>query len=313
MTISKEKKDVDPKAGDKFITSPTNRRYRRRALLVGVRKFWNPDWELQGPENDVKNVYETLRINGFPRTGIKILINQKATFDNILKGIKWLTDGGEPGDVAFHYHSGHGTEVKDINGDEPNGYDQAIVCHDSDWDNGKMLVDDILFKAYSQDAPKDMLIETFFDTCYSGTATRSLSNRIAYRQRYLPPPFDIKGAILATPPSEAVVTTPGKKMLYDSQQENVHWSACTHNQVSYEDTIEGIAQGVGTYAWCKIFRKQEGNISREFLYEKANGMIYNELQYPQTMTLDVGRRKELLNRFPVRRVTEDTYEEVIHK
>ena len=196
----------------------TNPKYRRRALLVGCRKFWNPDWELQGPENDVKNVYQTLRINGFPRTGIKILLNEKATFDNIMKGIHWLLDGGEPGDVAFHYHSGHGTEITDTSGDEPKGYDQAIIAYDSDWDNGKMIVDDILYKEYSKNAVKGMLSETFFDTCYSGTGTRfappqskSSDSFIAKisskRQRYVPPPFEHKSMILATPPSEAKVNT----------------------------------------------------------------------------------------------------------
>lgn len=301
----------------------TNPKYRRRALLVGCRKFWNPDWELQGPENDVKNVYQTLRINGFPRTGIKTLLNEKATFDNIMKGIHWLLDGGEPGDVAFHYHSGHGTEITDTSGDEPNRYDQAIIAYDSDWDNGKMIIDDILYKEYSQNAVKGMLSETFFDTCYSGTATRFVpsltqSNNSSdgfiakissKRQRYIPPPYEHKSMILATPPSEAKVNTP-MKALTESDQENVHWSACRPDQVSYEDWINDGVYGIGTYAWCKIMNKQEGNIPRNFLYEKTNEMIYSELQYPQTPTLEVGRRKELLNTFPIRRLTEDEPSEI---
>lgn len=69
--------------------------------------------------------------------------------------------------VVIHY-SGHGSQVRDTNGDEEDGMDE-VICP-SDYPSHGMLKDDIIcyllagFPAYTK-------VLTIFDSCHSGTIT----------------------------------------------------------------------------------------------------------------------------------------------
>ena len=75
----------------------------------------------------------------------RLLLDREATHDNIKRAItEWLSQAPEEATVLIYY-SGHGSRIKDQNGDEQDGYDETIVP----WDYGrnkKFVVDDELHR-----------------------------------------------------------------------------------------------------------------------------------------------------------------------
>ena len=51
--------------------------------------------------------------------------------------------GAQPGDAFFFHFSGHGSRVKDTDGDEADGWDETICP--VDYDRAGMIVDDVRF------------------------------------------------------------------------------------------------------------------------------------------------------------------------
>ena len=45
----------------------------------------------------------------------------------MLNGMKQLISGAKPGDIVVIQYAGHGTQVKDLDGDETDGQDEALV------------------------------------------------------------------------------------------------------------------------------------------------------------------------------------------
>ena len=91
----------------------------KRALLVGINKYAAPGCNLSGCVNDVWDMYELLTKDfGFNPDNVRVVVDERATFKNILERLQWLIKSSEAGDEAVYYHSGHGSQVRDRNGDE---------------------------------------------------------------------------------------------------------------------------------------------------------------------------------------------------
>ncbi|KAJ1523079.1 Ca(2+)-dependent cysteine protease, partial [Nowakowskiella sp. JEL0078] len=104
----------------------------KKALFVGINYFGS-DSELKGCINDVKNVKAFIISRyGFrddPNLMLTLTDDQqpwqfKPTRANIIAGINWLVQGVRPGDSLFFHFSGHGSQQKDMDGDEDDGYDE---------------------------------------------------------------------------------------------------------------------------------------------------------------------------------------------
>src|SRR5690606_15671705 len=101
-------------------------------------------------------------------------------------------NGTEPGDRVYFYFSGHGLQVKDQNGDEEDGLDEAlstydIAAADSDWTN--VILDDEIDEMLAR--LKDRAVSIVIDACHSGTISRSLSSNVGEAMesaRFLPRP-----------------------------------------------------------------------------------------------------------------------------
>ena len=101
----------------------------------------------------------------------RILVNREVTHDGAKKAItEWLSQAPENATVLVFY-SGHGSRVKDKNGDEADGYDETIVP----WDYGtrqRYIIDDELRKWLSSVKAKRVVL--IFDSCHSGTMERAV-------------------------------------------------------------------------------------------------------------------------------------------
>lgn len=99
----------------------------KRALLVGVGDYGNVERDLPGIPTDIINMRQALQYMGYKRADIRILLNEQATARAILREMnEWLV-----GEDDLLYFSGHGTQVPDQNGDEPDGLDEVLMPHDA--------------------------------------------------------------------------------------------------------------------------------------------------------------------------------------
>ena len=157
---------------------------RKRAFMVGISKYdtaltgyqWN---NIHGVE-DVNLISPILKNQRFITT---TLLDDQATFDNIISQIAKFTNKTRKGDIVYLHFSAHGQPVEDLNGDEEDGWDESIVPIDAykiykkDFYEGqKHLTDDLLnkyvMKLREKIGPSGFLY-VVIDACHAGTTSRT--------------------------------------------------------------------------------------------------------------------------------------------
>ena len=160
-----------------------------RALLVGIGQFQSPAiTRLPGIGTDIQIMRRNARLLGFTDANIKILEDQQATLAAVESAFKsWLIDGVGPQDRVLFYFSGHGSNVQDLNGDEADSvdealllYDTAFVPHHGEVQPVNVLLDDHLGALLRSIPSRNVLV--LLDACHSGTATRTFGDLTAPRK-----------------------------------------------------------------------------------------------------------------------------------
>ncbi|MBO9541577.1 caspase family protein [bacterium] len=147
----------------------------KRAFLVGINDYMMQGADLRGCVNDIKNVQANmLSAEGFKANDTTVLLDQQATRENILAGLKAAVAATKKGDFLYFHYSGHGAQVRDTNGDEPDGMDEILCPTDlASGPNGfkNAILDDELQSILGQlPAGASMLFVS--DSCNSGTVDR---------------------------------------------------------------------------------------------------------------------------------------------
>lgn len=137
---------------------------RRRALCVGINAY--PSAPLQGCVADCKAWADVLNGLGFD---VISLSNAAATLVALRRELANLVDSARPGDALVFQYAGHGSQVPDDDGDEGDGYDEALVP--VDYQSAGYLIDDDLY-AITQRLPANSSLTLFMDCCHSGTNSR---------------------------------------------------------------------------------------------------------------------------------------------
>lgn len=140
---------------------------------VDPEKYKGEYRQLRNAENDSLYYYGLAKQRGFDAT---ILNGKEATADNLLARLAEYAGNLNPGDLFFLSYSGHGTRVMDVNGDEPDGYDEVLVLYD------RLFIDDE-FQLYWPRFEPGVKIFFINDSCYNGTVSRA---------------FDLHEKVLAT-------------------------------------------------------------------------------------------------------------------
>lgn len=157
---------------------------RKRAFLVGISHYdtaltgyqWN---NINGVE-DINLLRPLLKEQGFTSTA---LLDDQATYGNITNQLKEFIDITKKGDIVYLHFSTHGQPVEDLNGDEDDGWDEAIVPIDAYklykkgvYEGQKHLIDDQLNKFIKRlrekMGPKGFLY-VVIDACHAGTSSRA--------------------------------------------------------------------------------------------------------------------------------------------
>ena len=243
-----------------------------KALLVGINKYKIADSDLSGCVNDATNVRDVLlKYLGFEIGDIRLITDERATKDAIIEGLKWLVKGAKVKDRLLFHFSGHGSQVRDLNGDELSDRLDEILCpHDMDW-NGTYIKDDDLEKIF-RGLPKGINLEVLLDSCHSGTGTReafgikSLPVELSFRPRFLEPPVDVQ--------CRMDEDLRAKKILRETNPLNhVLFSACRDHQKSADAFINGSYNGAFTYYFCKHIRDAEGKATRLELLRRVRASL----------------------------------------
>src|SRR5512135_3581574 len=102
---------------------------KRWALLMGINSYPNLPvrYRLRGCLNDIELMADILqRVFHIPTENITVLRDEGATRDDILGAFSALVDRVGRDDIVVVHYSGHGSRVRDREGDEPDGWDETI-------------------------------------------------------------------------------------------------------------------------------------------------------------------------------------------
>src|SRR4051794_40516011 len=149
---------------------------RKRALLVGINRYQHSEIPpLNGCVQDVEVMASILERNfGFPVEHITLLRDEEATRTNILAALDVLVEHTGPDDTVVVHYSGHGSQMTDREGDEPDRMDETILPHDTGRapHANRDITDDELYARLLRLGEKTRNITLIFDCCHSGSITR---------------------------------------------------------------------------------------------------------------------------------------------
>lgn len=167
-----------------FIVAITGNAQRKRAFMVGISHYdtaltgyqWN---NINGVE-DIKLLEPVLKKQGFYLT---TLMDEQATYQNITTQLSTFINKTKKGDIVYLHFSTHGQPVEDLNGDEEDGWDEAIVPIDAYklykkgiYEGKRHLIDDKLNvyikKLRTRIGPNGFLY-VVIDACHAGTSSRA--------------------------------------------------------------------------------------------------------------------------------------------
>ena len=273
-----------------------------RAILVGINKYKMANSDLSGCVNDVTNIRDSLiKFFGFKIDDIRVVTDERATKKAIMDRLKWLVKGAKAGDRLLFHFSGHGSQVRDRDGDELKDKMDEILCpHDMDWD-GTYIVDDDLHKVFAG-LPKGCALEVLLDSCHSGTGTRELlglmqlPSELSFKPRFLPPPADILCRVDYDLPVQhffrGLSSLNPSRLTPDALPEYlVLFSGCRDNQTSADALIGGKYNGAFTYYFCKHLRDVKGKIARAELLKRVRASLKHE-DFEQVPQLEASKAKK---------------------
>ena len=213
----------------------------KRALLIGINKYKAVP-KLQGSLNDIETMRQLLMTRwGFIDKHITVVIDEDATRAGMLAALDQLVKAAGPNDTVYVHYSGHGSQVEDLNDDEPDDHlDETLVPQDGRSGGVRDITDDELDAVFARLRAKQAFI--VLDSCHSGTATRSLD----IRTRSIPPDTRIdiyRKAEEDKPKTRAIVPVVTSRYV-------VMTGAASH-QEALDGPVDGRYHGFFTYALAK--------------------------------------------------------------
>ena len=267
----------------------TNATPRKHALLIGIDAYpkLNP---LDGCANDVRLVRSVLQERyGFPDEGITQLLDEEATRDAMLQALDALVERVGTDDIVVIQYAGHGCQMTDREGDEPDGLDETLMPWDSEGGQGdnRDITDDEIHLRLVELAKKTPYTTLIIDACHSGTITRDgfggKARTMPADRRpvdQLPPspiPPDKRGAVRGRGPS-------GWMPLQDAY---VLMAGCRDEEVSYEYQAEvgGEVEPHGAMTWflCQELLSAPAGATYRDVFERVAAKVNaaNDRQHPQ--------------------------------
>ena len=163
---------------------------QKRCFMVGISDYGNvnddpEEWSNISGANDVRLLAPKFESKGFE---VDTLVDQSATYQNIVDGFGKLIDKCNKGDLVYVHFSCHGQPFEDLDGDEEDGWDEALIPYDANmhykegvYEGKSHLLDDELEKYLSSIRQKigiDGMLYVVLDACHSGSASRGNDDHV---------------------------------------------------------------------------------------------------------------------------------------
>ncbi len=267
----------------------------KKALLVGINNYKGVS-DLRGCVNDVLDMHFSLRnLFNFQTREIRVITDSRATKANIMHRLKWLVKGAKQDDFLVFDFSGHGSQIRDRDGDELTDHLDELICpYDMNWD-GTFITDDELNNIF-KNVPERAQLEVFLDCCHSGTGLKEmglapppeLAAEHPTLNRYLPPPADID---LRFSGEENDIKSRGFIKGFKERSRNHHilWAGCMANQTSADAYINGRYHGAFTYH-LNLHLRRNPKVSRRELLRKVQASLRHD-GYSQIPQLEIETTK----------------------
>jgi hypothetical protein len=247
----------------------------KTALLIGINYF-NTSSALNGCINDIETVTAYLVKNGY---SCKQLRDDKPdalpTAMNILNEMMSLTNRAKAGDSLFFHYSGHGTQIRDLDGDEKDGMDECICP--SDYQTSGVITDDLIRKYLVDAVPENVSLFALMDCCNSGTN------------------FDMRYNV--TQGRDNSISIVQDKSCKKPSGRVVMISGCRDDQTSADAYISGEYRGAMTTSFINTINNSS-NASYKSLIRKMRQYLRNN-KYSQVPQLASGAWLNLKEKFSV--------------
>jgi hypothetical protein len=145
-----------------MVTNPQGLGLHIGLNAVDPKHYGGWDGVLKACENDARDLAALAHTRGIRST---LLLTRKATRAAVLAGLRRSARALKAGDLFFLSFSGHGGQVRDASGEEPDKKDETWCLYDA------QLIDDELYHELSK-FKSGVRILVLSDSCHSGTVTR---------------------------------------------------------------------------------------------------------------------------------------------
>lgn len=262
---------------------------QKRAFLVGISHYdtaltgyqWN---NINGVE-DVNLLCPLLKKQGFQNTS---LLDEQATYDNITRQLSAFIKATKKGDIVYLHFSTHGQPVEDQNGDEEDGWDEAIVPIDAykmykkgSYEGKKHFLDDqlnVYVKRLREKIGTKGFLYVVIDACHAGTSSRANDETVR---------------------GTKVGFTYNNKVFKPSKQKKTHYNveasakmshvlyleACRPDQVNTEVKIGDKRYGPLSYNIAQVLTQNVLSMNADEFLDNVKANILNNGRWPNNQNL----------------------------
>ncbi|KAL3515530.1 hypothetical protein ACH5RR_022432 [Cinchona calisaya] len=279
--------NISPRSSLRFKQGPTARisdapPQGKRAFLCGV-SYKDKKFKLRGTTQDVMNIANLLfQQFGFPTNAVLVLAEdvsyEPPTKNNIIRALEWLVKDVQSGDSLVFYFSGHGLRQIDFEGDETDGFDEAICP--LDFETAGLIMDNDINKMIVDPLTEGVILHAIIDACHSGTVldlphVYDKNNGGSWKNNFHP-----SGAYKGTHGGRAIC-----------------FSACEDYQQAADTTVfSSEMAGAMTFTFIKAVTENQ-----EITYRGILDSMHNSLEQANNSQRGCG----LLNRVFYRRMVQD--------
>lgn len=235
----------------------------RVALLFAINDYAGSANDLNCCVPDLELSASRLGALGFQ---LRPFQNYNVTRKQFREQLTYAFTNAVTGDYIWIDYSGHGSNIADRNGDEPDGRDETLYLYD-----GNFLDDET--DALCKLIPPGVTVVFFLDSCFSGTATRGIDGE-ERRVRYTPPK-DLTGEFKRV------------KRVIPPDYNRIVISACLENESAEEGMVGDSCNGVAhAYLWA-TYRPGE---TWEEWFKRLQLYLPNK-NFSQTPTLEIAENR----------------------
>lgn len=271
----------------------------KRALIVGISDYGNAKedpnkWSNISGANDVALLSPLFKQQGYK---VATLTDAQATYSGITSALKKIAKQSQKGDIVYLHFSMHGQPFEDLNGDEADGWDEALIPVDAQmhyakgkYEGKNHLIDDELEKYIAQIRSKigpNGQLYVVLDACHSGSASRGDDDHI----RGIREGFTRSGKYY-TPDRSKETNDYFKVPTSNGQSPVIFLEACRSYQLNREvrDTDTNVWYGSLSYYIAKAMKNHTIGYTEDWIDYVKTAMSQNKKLRRQNMVIETSAK-----------------------